>query len=105
MVDITTALEQTKPSSLDIVSRTAIYVFYNNYKYVRQLSRFGDMSYSSKKARYALLYVNTDILEEVVAKVQALHFVKEVRVSVLDDLDRDFSTAFHETVEAIKKNS
>lgn len=36
---ITTEFEKTAIPPLDIVGRTAIYVFYSSYKYVRQLSR------------------------------------------------------------------
>jgi uncharacterized protein YlbG (UPF0298 family) len=104
MVDIIN-LENVVVPPLDIVGRTAIYVFYSSYKYVRQLSRFGDLVYSSKKARYALLYVDTAVLEETVAKLQRLNFVKEIKVSALDDLDRDFSSAFQETVKAAKETA
>jgi uncharacterized protein YlbG (UPF0298 family) len=103
MVDIITELEKAVVPPLDIVGRTAIYVFYSSYKYVRQLSRFGDLVYSSKKARYALLYVDTASLEEVVAKLNTLNFVKEIKVSELDDLNRDFSSAFQETVKEVKE--
>lgn len=39
MANIITELEKTAIPSLDIVGRTAIYVFYSSYKYVRQLDR------------------------------------------------------------------
>lgn len=99
---ITTELEKTTIPPLDIVGRTAIYVFYSSYKYVRQLSRFGDLVYSSKKARYALLYVDTAMLDEVVPKLMDLHFVKAVKVSEFDHLNRDFSSAFQETIQEAK---
>lgn len=99
MADIITELEHIKVPPLDIIGRTAIYVFYSSYKYARQLSRFGDLVYSSKKARYALLYVDTAVLEEVVAKLNDLHFVKEIKVSELDHLNRDFSGAFQEILD------
>lgn len=103
MGNITTNLAQEPSEALTIVGRTAIYVFYSSYKFVRQLSRFGDLGYSSKKARYALLYVDTAILEEILPKLLELHFVKSVEVSAFDQLDRDFSQAFQETVQAAKK--
>lgn len=103
MANIITELEKTAIPSLDIVGRTAIYVFYSSYKYVRQLSRFGDLGYSSKKARcYALLYVDTATLETVVPKLMDLHFVKAVKVSEFDHLDMDFSSAFQETIQEAK---
>ncbi|GAX46969.1 DUF2129 domain-containing protein [Pseudolactococcus reticulitermitis] len=102
MVDITTEFEKKAIPPLEIVGRTAIYVYYSSYKYVRQLSRFGDLGYSSKKVRYALLYVDTATLETLVPKLMALHFVKAVKVSEFDHLNRDFSSAFQETVQAAK---
>lgn len=103
MADITTKLNDVTVPPLDIVGRTAIYVFYSSYKYVRQLSRFGDLGYSSKKARYAILYVDTEQLETVIPQIETLHFVKTLKVSELDHLDLDFSRAFHETVSEAKK--
>ena len=102
MANIITELDKTGIPPLEIVGRTAIYVFYSSYKYVRQLSRFGDLGYSSKKARYALLYVDTATLEAVVPKLMDLHFVKAVKVSEFDQLNRDFSSAFQETVRTAK---
>ena len=105
MANIITELEKEAIPPLEIVGRTAIYVFYSSYKYVRQLSRFGDLGYSSKKARYALLYVDTATLEAVVPQLMALHFVKSVKVSEFDHLNRDFSSAFQETVREAQQEA
>ncbi|GFH42787.1 hypothetical protein Hs30E_13380 [Lactococcus hodotermopsidis] len=102
MADMLENLNKVKVQPLEIVGRTAVYVFYSSYKHVRQLTRFGDMLYSSKKARYALLYVDTADLDTIVPSLEKLHFVKEVKVSALDSLDRNFSAAFLETTQALK---
>ncbi|GFH41185.1 UPF0298 protein YdgE [Lactococcus insecticola] len=93
--------DEIKP--LEIIGRTAVYVFYSSYKHVRQLTRFGNLAYSSKKARYALLYVNTDELEQILPALDKLHFVKQVKVSELDNLNLDFAAAFQETVSDNQK--
>lgn len=95
--------EQAKVPTLEIKGRTAIYVFYNSYKHVRQLSRFGELVYSSKKARYAMLYIDTDLLEDCLPKITNLHFVHDVKVSQFDHIDRDFSSAFQEFISKDKK--
>ncbi len=102
MANIITELEKTAIPSLDIVGRTVQTCALPIYKYVSQLSRFGDLGYSSKKARYALLYVDTATLETVVPKLMDLHFVKAVKVSEFDHLDMDFSSAFQETIQEAK---
>jgi uncharacterized protein YlbG (UPF0298 family) len=102
MADILAALEKTKIDPLEITGRTAVYVYYSSYKHVRQLTRLGDLVYSSKKARYVLLYVDTSSLDMIISKLKALHFVKEIKVSAFDHLDLNFSSAFQKTVDEAK---
>ena len=102
MENTTLVAEQSKVPTMEIKGRTAMYIFYNSYKHVRQLSNYGELVYSSKKARYALLYVDTATLETVVPKLMDLHFVKAVKVSEFDHLDMDFSSAFQETIQEAK---
>lgn len=97
--------EQSKVPTLEIKGRTAIYVFYNSYKHVRQLTNLGELVYSSKKARYAMLYVDTDLLDDILPKIRNLNFVHEIKVSQFDQIDKDFSNAFQQIVSLDKKTA
>lgn len=65
-----------------------IYLYYN--REARKLNKFGDFHYHSKQGRYVLLYINKEDQEETVKQLSQLKFVKEVKVSQLDEIDRDF---------------
>ncbi|WP_158007183.1 DUF2129 domain-containing protein [Floricoccus tropicus] len=78
-------------NSLEIQKRRALYIYYNSYKHTRQLRKFGEPVYTSRKLRYVKIYVNEEEVEEVKEKLEALHFVKEVQLSYIPDLEMDFS--------------
>ena len=103
MENTTLVAEKLNEPTMEIKGRTAMYIFYNSYKHVRQLSNYGELVYSSKKARYAMLYVDTVLLDEVLPKISNLHFVHDVKVSQFDNIDRDFSSAFQKIVSTDKK--
>ncbi|HCN74571.1 DUF2129 domain-containing protein [Pseudolactococcus plantarum] len=103
MENTTLVAEQSKVPTMEIKGRTAMYIFYNSYKHVRQLSNYGELVYSSKKARYAMLYVDTASLDEVLPKITNLHFVHDVKVSQFDQINKDFSSAFQQIVATDKK--
>ena len=87
---------------LEMQGRIALFVYCNSYKGNRQLSHYGDLGYTSRKAHYSLLYVNEEDVSETIKKLKALKFVKRVRPSHLKDLNQNFSEAFAETNEVIK---
>ena len=60
----------------------AVYLYYN--RDVRKLQKYGDILYHSRRMRYVILY------EDTIAELEKLKFVKKVRPSKQDDLDRDF---------------
>ncbi|WEV60450.1 YlbG family protein [Streptococcaceae bacterium ESL0729] len=75
----------------DLQKRRALYVYYNSYKHVRRLKKYGDFIYTSKRLRYVKIYVNEEGFEQVKAELYGLHFVKGVEESLIPDLEMDFS--------------
>lgn len=65
-----------------------VYLYYN--RDARKLNKYGDFHYHSKRSHYVLLYVEQEKVEALVSELSGLKFVKEVRVSHLDDIDRNF---------------
>jgi uncharacterized protein YlbG (UPF0298 family) len=74
----------------DVTPQQAVYVFYRSYKQVRELNKIAEVRYTSRKMRYALMYVNSDELDATLEKLQGLHFVKEIKVSEIDDVKKEF---------------
>lgn len=72
------------------LERVGIFVYLHYNREARKLNKFGDFHYHSKQGRYVLLYVNREDLGEMLKQLYQLKFVKDVRVSHLDDIDRNF---------------
>ncbi|KGR72374.1 YlbG family protein [Streptococcus phocae subsp. salmonis] len=79
-----------------------IYLYYN--RDARKVLKYGDLHYQSKRSRYVMLYVNKEDVEAKVQELDRLKFVKEVKLSAFDDIDRDFVGNLHrnETQETIE---
>lgn len=103
MDDIMESIEKKEIRHLFIKERIAVYVYCYSYKGTRQLSKFGDVVYTSQKSNYSLLYVNNENLSDLLSKLKDLKFVKKVRVGHIKELDQNFSEAFAQTNLAVKE--
>ncbi|GBG96059.1 YlbG family protein [Lactococcus termiticola] len=92
-----------KIKALEGKERLAVYVFCHNYRSIRQLSKYGELLYSSQKAKYGLLYIDKKDLDENLEKLRGLKAVRKVRVSQMDKLSDNFSEAFEQTNQAVKE--
>ena len=99
------ALLSDKPviRPLELTDRLALYVYCSNYKGSRQLERYGEVSYTSQKSHFTLLYINAADRDEIIAKLKELRFVRRVVVSHMPELNQDFSAAFAQTNQEIKE--
>lgn len=103
MDDIMESIEKKEIRPLFIKERIAVYVYCYSYNGTRQLSKFGDVVYTSQKSNYSLLYVNNENLSDLLSKLKDLKFVKKVRVGHIKELDQNFSEAFAQTNLAVKE--
>ncbi|MDY2963301.1 YlbG family protein [Streptococcus dysgalactiae] len=76
-----------------------IYLYYN--RDARKLLKFGDLYYHSKRSRYLVIYINKNDLETKVDEISRLKFVKEVKPSAFDDIDRQFVGNLHREEKAM----
>ena len=103
MDDIMESIEKKEIRPLFIKERIAVYVYCYSYKGTRQLSKFGDVVYTSQKSNYSLLYVNNENLSDLLSKLKDLKFVKKVRVGHIKELDQNFSEAFAQNNLAVNE--
>lgn len=75
---------------METVRRLGIFVYLNYSRDARKLHKFGDVLYSSRRGRYVLVYVKAEQLEDTLAQLASLKFVRDVKVSHLDEIDRQF---------------
>lgn len=103
MTDIIKMTEKTEIRPLVVPGRLPVYVYCTSYKGTRQLTRYGDVGYSSQKSHFTLLYVDEEKLDETLEQLNGLKFVKKVRVGHLKSLSSNFSEAFAQTNLEVKQ--
>ncbi|PYZ93263.1 hypothetical protein CR194_08700 [Salipaludibacillus keqinensis] len=62
--------------------RVGLAVWVQSLKQVKQIKRFGNIHYVSKKMKYVILYCDEERAEETMNKLQSFHFVKKVSMSM-----------------------
>lgn len=58
--------------------RQGLIVWYQHKKNIKKIMRFGHVLHTSKKLKYAVLYVNQDDIEEVEERLLRLPFISRV---------------------------
>ncbi|WP_416151061.1 YlbG family protein [Salipaludibacillus sp. HK11] len=63
-------------------NRVSLAIWVQSLKQVKQLKRFGNIHYVSKKMKYVILYCDEDRVDETINKLQSFHFIKKVSMSM-----------------------
>lgn len=74
-------------ATFEPTKRCGLIVYMRNLRQARQLRRFGNVEYVSRKMRYVLLYVDADKLVEKQTKIEQLNFVVKTQISRRPDLN------------------
>ncbi|MFC2950218.1 YlbG family protein [Virgibacillus sediminis] len=72
------------------VNRQGLIVWFQHMKNIKQLKRYGHIIYTSKRLKYAVIYVNQPDIEEAEKKLKKLSFVFKVERSQKPFLETDF---------------
>lgn len=75
------------------IQRQGIIVWFQHRKNIKQIRRFGNLIYVSKKMRYAVLYVDQEEIDTVIEKMNNLSFISKVEVSYKPFMKTDFENA------------
>lgn len=73
--------------------RRGLIVWVYSLRNLTQLSRWGEIYYTSKRMNYVAMYVNEQDIERTIEKINRLHFVRSVEKSYLPDIDMTFEHA------------
>ncbi|MFC4025448.1 YlbG family protein [Oceanobacillus longus] len=74
-------------------NRQGIVVWFQHMKNIKQLKRYGNLIYTSKKLRYAIIYVDQAEIEEVEIKMMKHSFVSKIERSYKPFIRTDFENA------------
>lgn len=75
------------------INRQGLIVWFQQMKNLKQIKRFGNLIYASKKMKYAIIYVNESELEHIEAKLIRLPFISKVERSYRPYLRTDYENA------------
>ena len=67
-----------------MLKRKSLIVYFRNPKVLKQVEKFGEIMYFTKKKKYAVIYVNEEELQEKKKELQGLKLVRKVEESLLD---------------------
>ncbi|WP_062197747.1 YlbG family protein [Massilibacterium senegalense] len=73
--------------------RRGLIVWLSSLKYAKQLRKFGNVLYVSKKMKYAVVYTDEEIIERLKEQLESLYFVKKVDMSLKPDLKTEYQNA------------
>jgi uncharacterized protein YlbG (UPF0298 family) len=74
-------------------NRQGIIVWVHSLKQVKQLKRFGNIHYVSKKLKYIVIYMDMERVEDTVDRIKSLSFVKKVDLSYKPFLKTEFENS------------
>ena len=84
--------------------RQALVVWLYTLKPIKQLKKFGNIHYVSKRLKYIYLYVSKDEVESVTERLSHFHFVRKVEPSLRQEIRMDFTHILPELREEIEKD-
>lgn len=74
-------------------NRQGIIVWLHSLKQIKQLRRFGNIHYVSKKLKYVVIYMDMDSVDGTIDKIKSLSFVKRVEPSYKPFLKTEFENS------------
>ncbi|OEH93926.1 YlbG family protein [Bacillus solimangrovi] len=75
------------------VKRQGLIVWLHSLKQARQLRRFGNVHYVSKRLKYAVVYVDLEMASDWKEKLSSLHYVKRVDFSYKPFLKTEYENS------------
>ncbi|MDQ0159206.1 YlbG family protein [Alkalibacillus salilacus] len=77
--------------------RQGLIIWFKHIKQAKKLRRYGHLIYTSKRMKYAVLYVNQEDLEDIEEELNELSFVKYVDRSHKPDIDTAYQGMLNKT--------
>lgn len=76
-----------------MVKRKSLIIYFRNPKVLRNIEKIADITYFTKKKKYAVIYVDESEKDSVMAKIKEMKLVRRVEESLFetDDYNIDFN--------------
>ncbi|PTX58294.1 uncharacterized protein YlbG (UPF0298 family) [Melghirimyces profundicolus] len=76
--------------SYEIAERLGLAVWVKDLKAARSLGRLGNIHYMSKRLKYVFLYVDGKKADQMIRRIEQMHFVTRVDRSLRRELETEF---------------
>lgn len=76
-----------------ITKRQGLIVWFQHMKNLKQIKRYGHLLFSSKKFKYAVLYVDQDELENAEKRLESFPFISKLERSYKPFVRTDFENS------------
>ena len=77
-------------ADFEMKKRQSVSVFISHLRQSKQLRRFGDILYVSRRMKYVVIYMDQDQVTSNVQRLKQLGFVKKVVVSPRNQINMNF---------------
>lgn len=80
-----------------MIKRRAVYVYLKNMRYANMMRKFGDVTYTSRKMNFVMLYLDDAQVDNTVEQLYKYKFVRKVLISPKPDINPDLDNV-HDAV-------
>ena len=77
----------------EMTARQGVIVYLYRLRQSRQLRKFGQIEYVSKRMKYLVLYMNQDQIKQNIAKIKKMRNVRKVQLSYRPFLRTDYASS------------
>ncbi len=77
----------------EMTARQGVIVYLYRLRQSRQLRKFGQIEYVSKRMKYVVLYMNQDQIKQNIAKIKKMRNVRKVQLSYRPFLRTDYASS------------
>lgn len=71
--------------------RRAVIVYVYSLKQMKLLRKFGFIQYVSRRMKYVVIYMDEEVVDDTIGKIEKLHFVRQVEKSYRPDVEMNFA--------------
>lgn len=98
--------------TFETIKRRSLIIYMRNLRQVRQLRRYGNVEYVSRRMRYVVLYMDDEQLLETQQKIEQLGFVLRTEIAhrpelnpnlITENEDRGFSLDGDEMIDIVSE--
>ena len=80
-------MQNIRPSKFNYQPRQGLIVYLTKLKYIKYLKSYGLIHYVSRKMKYAVIYVDAESVNHILAKLRKLKYVRKVQLSYLTQIN------------------